>query len=189
LFGIVDGDAPDFAAGFLVERYQEIVGGTEEDLAIRNGDAAIQREDLAPGASGPRHGRQILPEERATGRIEREHLVMRGDEIHHAIDDQRRGLKAIGGITGLEDPGGGEARDARGVDVIERAVTPGRLRAAIVGPIGAGGSIERLRAGGYGQNQAEKCDPHPFAFGAGFRIYRCGVERAGPARFSFDGEN
>ncbi len=53
---IFDVDAPDFLAGFLIQRDQVIVGGPQEGEAMRHGQPAI----LLAVCDLPRIGRQLV---------------------------------------------------------------------------------------------------------------------------------
>ena len=89
----------------------------------------------------------------AGDRIEREHLAERRGQIHHAVDDQRRGFER-GGIAGLDAslaglvlPGEREPADVRAIDLRQRRVAVAAGRAAVVRPVaGRGlGGIEPRR--------------------------------------------
>ena len=81
-----------------------------------------------------------MPDLAAGGGVEREDARAGGDDVHHAVDHDGRGLQVLGVVAGLKHPGGREDFDVGGVDLIERAVAPGELRAAVVRPVGARGS-------------------------------------------------
>ena len=91
---------------------------------------------MAAGDSGPGCGISILPDHAATRGVKRGDLGARRDEVHDAIDNDRRGVQVFGVVAGLEDPGRDEILDIGGVDLIESAVAPGEMGAAIVRPVG-----------------------------------------------------
>src|ERR1700730_17597229 len=81
-----------------------------------------------------------MPDHTPGGPVERENLKLRRNQVDDAIHNDRRCLEVVGIVAGLEDPGRDELLDVRGIDLIERAIAPGELSAAVRGPVGASGS-------------------------------------------------
>ena len=111
-----------------------------------------------------------MPDHAPRGRLEREHLRARGDQVHHAVDDDGRSLQVLRVVAGLKDPRRRDALDVGRVDLIERAIAPGELRAAVVRPIRAGrsrvlriqtraGQEEKQRSHGvHNRTKTERCE-------------------------------
>ena len=92
----------------MIQRDQEIVGGAEEYFAVAHRHAAILQERHAARLSRPGRRIFVVPQHVAGGRIEREHLDARRDQVHDAIHDDGRGLQILGVVAGLEHPDGHE---------------------------------------------------------------------------------
>src|SRR5262249_39590687 len=70
------------------------------------------------------------------------------------IDHDGRGLQVLGVIAGLENPSGREGLDVGRVDLVERAVAPGELRATVMRPVRTG-SAYVLGVGERGRKKQE----------------------------------
>ena len=81
----------------------------------------------------------------AADRVERDDLAERRGQIHHAVDDQRRGFERGGiagldaGFAGLVFPGERELAHVVAVDLRERRMPVAARRAAVVRPVAGGG--------------------------------------------------
>jgi hypothetical protein len=137
-FRVIDRDLPEFASCFLIQRDQVGVARAEEHLSIGNGDTAI--EDEAVGMSVRRQGWGlrifVMPDHTTRSPVEGENLKLRRNQVHDASHNDRRCLEVIGVVASLEDPGREELLHVRGIDLIKRAVAPGELSAAVMGPVG-----------------------------------------------------
>ena len=122
----------------MIQRDQVGVASAEEHLAIANGDTAVEDKPFGMGVRREGGGLWIfvLPDHTPRGRVERENLKLRCNQVHDAIHNDRRCLEVIGVVASLEDPGRQELLHVRGIDLIERAVAPGELSAAVMGPVG-----------------------------------------------------
>ena len=90
---VLDLRRPHLLAGLRVERDEHRVGGGEEHLVAVQRDAAagpVQHDDVL----GPA-GCCVAPEKRAGFRVDRDHLVARRRDEHHAVVDDRRRLVAV----------------------------------------------------------------------------------------------
>ena len=84
-------------------------------------DAAAGRVQQRSTSSGS--GRLIAPQQRAGLRVDRDHLIARRRDEHHAVVDDRRRLVTVG-HAGREHPHRLQPRDVVRRDLIERAVAP-----------------------------------------------------------------
>ncbi len=112
--------APFHGAGLGVEGDQLGVEGREIDVVAVGGDAAIVRA-AAIGRDRP-HLVRVGPELLAGPGVQREHMIERGRDIHHAIDHDRRSFHRVDDV-GLEDPGRPKLADVASVDLPRRIVT------------------------------------------------------------------
>ena len=133
---IVHAHLPLFGARLLIQRDQKIVGGAEEYFAVAHRYAAILQERHATGLPRPRRWIFVLPQQVAGGGVECENLDARRDQVHDAVDNNRRGLQVLCVVASLEHPHRDEILHIAGVHLIERAVPPRELRAAVMRPIG-----------------------------------------------------
>ena len=138
---IVDADLPDFLARLLIQCDHVIVRRAEEHLAIADRDTAILHEGHAAGAAGTRRRIFVMPDQIAGSGVEREHLKVRRDDVHNAVQHDGRGEQPLAVVARLKNPGRLQAADVAGVDLIERAIAPGEIRAAVARPVGAGGAL------------------------------------------------
>ena len=99
---IGDVRGPRRLAGLGIERHQFGVERGEIDLVAIHRDAAI----VGPAAIDRDRPHLVLvfPQLFAGLGVERIDVVERGGDVHHAVDDDRRGLHQFAHI-GLEDPG------------------------------------------------------------------------------------
>ena len=176
--GIGDIGLPHLVAGLGVERDQLGVEGGEIDLVLGDRDAAIVR----PAAIGRDRSERLLvvPQLLAGLRVERVDLAERGRDIHHAVDDDGRGLHQFLDL-GLEDPGRAQAADVGGVDL--RGGVIALLRVVAVGVqevvAVAGGAIEHVLGDIAGREAGPRGRPRLLLHLLGRReIHAAGCKRA-----------
>ena len=128
---VLDRALPCHLAGRGVERDDLRVAGRRVDLVAVQRDAPVRR---VPHAQVRRQSMPITPQQVAGRGIEREHLVERRRDEHHAVVDDRRRLVALGG-AGRHRPHRHEVFDIACRDVVERAVAPRVVGAQIHQPV------------------------------------------------------
>ena len=127
--------------------------GVDGDQAAveRGGDhlAAVERRSAVHGVAaglhrdGAGHLRVVRPQRLAGDGVHRVDHVPGAGRVHHAVDDQRRGLETALGVRFL-DPGDAELIDVAVVDPVERAVALLLVRAAVGQPVaGAAGGADQ----------------------------------------------
>ena len=114
LLGIGDLFRPDPLAGLGVERDQLGVERGDIDLVAVDRDAAIVGA-AAIGRDRP-HLVLVMPHLLAGLGVERIDVVERGGDVHHAVDDDRRGLHRFHDL-GLEYPGRVQTRHVAAIDL------------------------------------------------------------------------
>ena len=127
---VADDRSPDFLAGLRLERDEHGFGQHDEHLV------AVERDTTIDGFAShvARRLAAIAPQDGARFRVEREHLVERArDEHHAAVDDRRRFVAVV--HARRERPHGLQALHVAGIDLVERAVAPSVVRAPRHQPI------------------------------------------------------
>ena len=122
---IDDGLVPDRPAAFRVERDQMAVDRAHEQRVAENRHAAVHA--AAADARQRRNGGGVDPEHPSRAGVERHDVVRREDGVHHAVDDERRGLELLVGFgrrPRLKDPLQLQVPDVGRRDLRERAVAP-----------------------------------------------------------------
>ena len=126
---------PDRLAGGGVERHQSAIQRAQVQPALPGGQAAIDHVTAGIDAGMPRHLGVIAPFQRAGRGIQREHAAPGGRHIHHPIDDQRRRLLRPRIHRQIKMPGGLQARDIAGVDLLQRTEAMLIVGAAVGEPV------------------------------------------------------
>ncbi len=138
LLGIGDLRFPKHAASLRIERNQLGVKSSHENLAAGDRHAAVVRPAAERGDWT--HLVLVVPELLASDRIDRINVVVRGRQVHHAVDDDRRGLHRLDDF-GLEHERGPQVLDVAGVDLVAAVMAQLRVVAVGVQP------VRRLLAG------------------------------------------
>ena len=131
LLPVVDRLLPHDLSGRRVERDQERVGRGEVHLVLVEPDSATGRVELQELL---RQLPLVAPDDVAGLRVQREHLRLRRGDEHHAVVHDRRRLMALR-HAGRDVPDGLEALDVAGRDLVERAVAPACVVAAVHEPV------------------------------------------------------
>ncbi len=113
------------------------VEGGDVEAVAPGGEAAI--DSVAAQREVLRERLLVVPELRPGLAVDPEGVVPRGRDVHDPVDHQGRTLKAVE-HTGLERPGGDQAGDVPGVDLVERAVPLGVVGAGVDQPVGVFGA-------------------------------------------------
>ena len=129
LLGIGDLHLPDDIAGLCVESVELRVERRDIDLVVIDGNAAIVGA-AAEGRDRTELGLEV-PDLLAGLGVNSVNVAERRGHIHHAIDDDRRGLERLLDLGG-EDPSRMQMRHIVAVDLIIR-VEPGLLVIAVGG--------------------------------------------------------
>ena len=108
---------PCDVAGLGVECHQHGVEGGDIDLVLIDRHAAIIGA-AAIGRDRP-HIVLVVPVHLAGLRIERVDVIEGCGDIHHPVDDERRGLQRLADI-GLENPGNVQSLDVGTIDLLGR---------------------------------------------------------------------
>src|SRR5262245_7085226 len=114
-------DLPEDLSVSGVERDQPPVERADIDLALVNGDAAIDHVAASPRAVRTRDLRVVLPQLPASLPVERVDYAPTARRVHHAVNDNRRRLKPAIGLR-VERPGQSEFLNIARVDLLQRAV-------------------------------------------------------------------
>ncbi len=138
---VLDLRGPDLLAGLRIERHQDGFGRRKEHLVAVQADAAVGRMQL-------RHvlgDRPLVAPQNAPGLgVDRQELVARGRDEHHAVVDHRRRLMAFD-LAGGEAPDRLQAADILRRDLGERAVAPAVVGAPEQQPVAVFGFLSRAR--------------------------------------------
>ena len=127
---VADDRSPDFLACLCLERDEHGFREDDEHFVAVKRDTAIHR--LA--AHVARRFAAIAPQDGTRFRVQREHLVERARNEHHAAVDDRRRLVAVVHAR-RERPHRLQALHVAGIDLVERAVAPSIVRAPRHQPI------------------------------------------------------
>ena len=114
-FRIGDVGGPHRLAGLGVERHQLGVERRQIDLVAIDGDAAVVRA-AAIGRDRP-HVVLVVPQLLAGLGVERVDVAERRGDVHHAVDDDRRGFHQLLDL-GLENPGRMQPLHVGAVDLV-----------------------------------------------------------------------
>ncbi|MNQ89193.1 hypothetical protein D3C85_1044920 [compost metagenome] len=127
-------DRPDLLAGFGVDGFQAAVKHADVDLAVPHRDAAVDR--VTAGLAGPRavRLRVVLPDLFAIACIQRIDHRKRPGGVHHAVDNDGRGLHAAVEVE-LVAPGQAQLADVAVVDLFQRAVALFVVSAPVAHPV------------------------------------------------------
>ncbi len=158
-FRVGDLRRPQHLAGLGVEREQLGVERSHVEPVAHDGDAAVVR--AAAEGRDRTHLVLVVPELLAGRGVERVQVVVRGRDVHDAVDDDRRRLHRLEHL-GLELERRPQLGDVGGVD-LRRRVVPGlrvaHVRVQEVGAVLVGGvelglrhrdALRHRRAGGRG---------------------------------------
>ncbi|KAI3488620.1 hypothetical protein L1887_47391 [Cichorium endivia] len=157
--------APDLAAGLGVQGDQATVQGADVDLAVPQGDAAVDR--VAAGVAGAAAidlGIE-LPQALAAAQVHGHHPAPGQRGVEHAVGHQRGGLQATV-VFQIQMPGQAQLADVAGVDLLERAEALLGVGAAMAEPFAAvllagadGGLVDLGGLGACGdQQRGEQAD-------------------------------
>ena len=129
--------------GLGVEGDQPAVEGAGDHLAAVESGAAVHGVAAGLHRDGTRHFRIVDPQRFAGDRVEGVDHVPGAGRVHHAVDDQRRGLEAPLRVR-LLDPGDAEPVDVAVVDLVQHAVALLLVGAAVGQPVaGAAGGADQ----------------------------------------------
>ena len=125
------GDVVGHSAGAHVKREQVRVGSRHEQAIAKDTEAAV--DGAAAEVQVLRELAAVMPDLPARSRIDRPGVVVEAGHVQHAVDHQRRRLKAAL-CTGLERPLRGQLMDVFRRDLREGAVAMAEVIAGVGQP-------------------------------------------------------
>src|SRR3990172_12197034 len=129
---VLDVDLEHLLTRLRVEGDDEVIDRSEVQVAVAEGDAPV----LVPvGAVLLGNGVEVVPQPFAGSRVEGEHPVLRTDDVEDTVGYERGRLEPEVDYAQLERPGDLQPFHIRGVDLIERAESPGLVVPAVSQPV------------------------------------------------------